>query len=263
MKLLDLKNILISKKQNKLTMLYTSIFSIVLCAACLFGTSWAWFTANKEVEVQTIQTATIEVSELEVTGIETEEKVPVSNKTKAKDGTIRFPVKANTEYEVNLAVDSTCTTGFVKISTCDGEFYTTKDECSFVLLLSKDSTVEITTSWGEDYGNAKQLSEGDVLGNGKVVEKIVEEPKEELKEEVEEVKEEVKEEVEEIKEEEKEEVKETTGESKPEEESEVQDTKPEEPKKEEPEIEVPAIEESESPENEEEKLDVIVEDVVK
>ena len=48
--------------------LYSCLFSIVVCAVMLFGTTFAWFTANRTSGVNTMTAANFDVSNVSITG---------------------------------------------------------------------------------------------------------------------------------------------------------------------------------------------------
>ncbi len=137
---------------------YTSLLTILLSMVCLAGASWAWFTANETVTVDPIISANWEVETLQITTDDALMPIMESGST--------FSVQANTPYTVTASVQGNASTGFLKIETCDGVFYTTERETTFTLLLSRDSDVTITASWGMETGDAEEFSRGDILGYG-------------------------------------------------------------------------------------------------
>lgn len=58
---------------NGLSPIYMSILSIMICAVCLTGTTWAWFTAENSVEVASIQSAEVELTNVTVSKVTTEQ----------------------------------------------------------------------------------------------------------------------------------------------------------------------------------------------
>lgn len=161
------------EEKNSSVSLYTTLLSMVLCAVCLAGTSWAWFTANQALPVAPIASAewaldTVQVYQVvsDVTAMEDGDisHVPVDI-TVTKAGAT-FTAAANTRYLVTATAKGTATVGFVQITTCDGTFYNTSAQSSFTLLLSQNSTVTVTASWGSGTGNAQFFESGAVLGSG-------------------------------------------------------------------------------------------------
>ncbi len=166
-----------NQKRRILSPLYTSLLSILLCMVCLAGTTWAWFTANQEVPIEPITSAQWELQSLEVYEVATGSDVSTQTDSNApatqtkisvteENGRWTFSASANKKYVVNASVNGTASNGFLLINTCDGSFYTIATQSNFSLLLSQDCTVQISASWGTDYGTASQFNSGDELGNG-------------------------------------------------------------------------------------------------
>ncbi len=162
--------------ENITAMLFPSILGIFLCAVCLAGTTWAWFTANREIGVAPIVSAqwmleSVEIYEVPASGVysqgeegEKPQQIPVS--VTENDGVIEFEASANTRYLVTVTVEGNAVNGFVLVNTCDGSFYITEKQSSFTLLLSEDCKVKISSSWGTKVGEAAEFTEGEELGSG-------------------------------------------------------------------------------------------------
>ncbi len=157
------------EKQNNTLPLYTALLSMVLCMVCLAGTTWAWFTANQEVHVDSIITAewsidSVEVYQIASAGNAERITIPVDETT---DG-MEFEVNADTKYSVTVSTRGNSSTGYLYVETCDGDYYTTKSDIDFELLLLEGGTVTITASWGGYSGHAEELLEDVCIGDGEV-----------------------------------------------------------------------------------------------
>ena len=161
------------EKRQKLFPLYTSLLSVVLCMACLAGSTWGWFTANQIVTVKSITAAEWTLTDLAVYQLAdsdmdmlSETQTPVS--VTVTEAGMEFTVSPNTRYLVTPTVQASATNGFLLVETCDGSFYTTDSTSGFYLLLSAGGTVKVSASWGTNCGSATAFSNGAVLGNGTI-----------------------------------------------------------------------------------------------
>ncbi len=157
------------EKQNNILPLYTALLSMVLCMVCLGGTTWAWFTANQVMEVEPITAAEWAIESIEVYQIASGEnteyiRIPVNE---TEDG-MKFDVEADTNYAVSVSIRGNSSTGYLHVETCDGNYYTTKSDIDFDLLLSEGGTVKVIASWGVYAGSADELSQDDCIGNGAI-----------------------------------------------------------------------------------------------
>ncbi len=167
-------------RNGSLLSLYTSLFGIFVCILCLAGSTLAWFSAEKNLDTDSIIAADKFLSSLsawrieEVSGEPDEngdvdiwnEEYPVSFKSRQYGKS--FYADANVLYEIKAVIDGSAENGFLMVETPDGDFYTTNENCSFSLLLSESGSVNISVSWGEETGNAKKFSRGQTLGNGEL-----------------------------------------------------------------------------------------------
>ncbi len=143
-------------KGSSLIPLYTSLCGMILCMACLAGSSWAWFTANQTVGTVSITSAhwvleTVAVDEMPVT---------------VTDNAATFTAAANTEYAVSVTAGGNASSGYLLIETCDGNFCTRAPKTEFTLLLSQSGTVTVTAAWGQLPADAGEFASGDRLGSG-------------------------------------------------------------------------------------------------
>lgn len=95
---------------NIVHILAPSVLGLCICAVCLCGMSWAWFTASTAASATTIRSATLQI-----------EEVKLDDKDLTSDGNGRYTItKQLTENSYTLSFkatkNSTATKGFCKIS---------------------------------------------------------------------------------------------------------------------------------------------------
>lgn len=95
---------------NIVHILAPSVLGLCICAVCLCGMSWAWFTASTAASATTIRSATLQI-----------EEVKLDNKELTSDGKGRYTITQKlTEGSYALSFkatdSSTATKGFCKIS---------------------------------------------------------------------------------------------------------------------------------------------------
>ncbi len=166
-----------NEQRNNMYSVCTAFLSIVLCIACLAGTTCAWFTSTQEVAVGSIASAQWKLHSLAVyegipvnaAVIQSENEsgaamnvVPVTG----DEGGMKFYALANTRYTVTVTIGGNATRGFLLVKTCDGDFYTEASGSTFQLLLSQDCEVSIGASWGVVPDSARGFSDGETLGMG-------------------------------------------------------------------------------------------------
>ena len=124
---------------NIVHILAPSVLGLCICAVCLCGMSWAWFTASTAASATTIRSATLQI-----------EEVKLDNKELTSDGKGRYTITQKLtggSYALSFkATDSsTATKGFCKISIKIGDSaetsYYTEDIAD-----KKDHTVTITVN---------------------------------------------------------------------------------------------------------------------
>lgn len=124
---------------NIVHILAPSVLGLCICAVCLCGMSWAWFTASTAASATTIRSATLQI-----------EEVKLDNKELTSDGKGRYTITEQlTENSYTLSFkatdSSTATKGFCKISIKIGDSaetpYYTEDIAD-----KKDHTVTITVN---------------------------------------------------------------------------------------------------------------------
>lgn len=95
---------------NIVHILAPSVLGLCICAVCLCGMSWAWFTASTAASATTIRSATLQI-----------EEVKLDDKDLTSDGKGRYTItepltKKNYKLSFKATENSTATKGFCKIS---------------------------------------------------------------------------------------------------------------------------------------------------
>lgn len=140
---------------NIVHILAPSVLGLCICAVCLCGMSWAWFTASTAASATTIRSATLQI-----------EDVKLGNKKLTSDGNGRYTITEQlTENSYTLrfkATDSsTATKGFCKISIKIGDsaetsYYTEDiaDKIAHTVTITvnniskEDVTITVEPIWG-------------------------------------------------------------------------------------------------------------------
>lgn len=124
---------------NIVHILAPSVLGLCICAVCLCGMSWAWFTASTAASATTIRSATLRI-----------EKVKLGDRELTSDGKGRYTITQKLtggRYALSFKAteNSTATEGFCKISIKIGNSaetpYYTEDIAD-----KKDHTVTITVN---------------------------------------------------------------------------------------------------------------------
>lgn len=124
---------------NIVHILAPSVLGLCICAVCLCGMSWAWFTASTAASATTIRSATLRI-----------EKVKLGDRELTSDGKGRYTITQKLtggKYALSFKAteNSTATEGFCKISIKIGNSaetpYYTEDIAD-----KKDHTVTITVN---------------------------------------------------------------------------------------------------------------------
>ena len=133
-----------------------SVIGICICAICLCGASWAWFTASTGSSTTKIQAASysVEVIDIKATAGIGEIDVPV---TVADNGKTEISLESGRAYTVTLQAGGTAENGFCTVKFEDTDYYTKQlapgKKLTFIVNASKDSTMTnstmtITPQWG-------------------------------------------------------------------------------------------------------------------
>lgn len=140
---------------NIVHILAPSVLGLCICAVCLCGMSWAWFTASTAASATTIRSATLQI-----------EEVKLDDKDLTSDGNGRYTItKQLTENSYTLSFkatdSSTATKGFCKISIKIGDSaetsYYTEDIADKIAhtvtitvnnISNEDVTITVEPIWG-------------------------------------------------------------------------------------------------------------------
>ncbi len=134
----------------------SSVVGMALCAACLCGTSWAWFTASASTEVQAIQAASYAV-DVTATG---------ANDVKSTDGGVTVSGTGTYSVTIKPSDDSTASTGYCCVKFGDVDYYTQQLDAggiTFTVNSDEGQALTITSQWGTYSGEAS-LKDNGVLG---------------------------------------------------------------------------------------------------
>ena len=121
-----------------------SVIGILLCAVCLCGASWAWFTASTSTGTANIQSATYTVSV-------TAKQAEIDISTTAENGitTVRFSAAGT--YTVTLTPNGTAKTGYCKLTFDGTDYYTPQlitESFTFTVNASANTALTVTPQWG-------------------------------------------------------------------------------------------------------------------
>ncbi len=144
-----MKNDVIKPKKNILfSMLMPSVLGIVACAACLLGSTFAWFQVTQSTSVQVIQAANYYIDAIVNDGTEN---------VWAENGT--YSLEAEKEYSVIIKAGGSASVGCGIIYLGDNIFYTEPlytqsgvQSIEFTLQINEPVDMEITARWGTMVG---------------------------------------------------------------------------------------------------------------
>lgn len=155
---------------NIVHILAPSVLGLCICAVCLCGMSWAWFTASTAASATTIRSATLQI-----------EDVKLGDKELTPDGNGRYTsTEQLTEDSYTLSFkatdSSTATKGFCKISIKIGDsaetsYYTEDiaDKKAHTVTITvnnisnEDVTITVEPIWGQ---NMKPTTTIEIKGTG-------------------------------------------------------------------------------------------------
>lgn len=140
------------KAERPWRLLAPMALALALCVVCLFGATWAWFSARVDGTVAPIQTARFTVD------IKVVDSSPASagvspTPVVSADGSVQFQLTGWNTYEVTLTANGTAKTGYCMV-TLDGEKYPTAaitagSPLSFrVKPNGSSSTLSVEACWG-------------------------------------------------------------------------------------------------------------------
>lgn len=126
-------------------LLAPSVIGACICAFCLCGTSWAWFTASSSSGTAKIESAVYSVL---ATATHNDSEVSAVD----SPGSItKFDLTAGQTYEIKITPTGSAKTGYCKVNFEDKDYYTTQltsGEFSFTVYASVDGYLTITPEWG-------------------------------------------------------------------------------------------------------------------
>ena len=125
-----------------------SIISIFICAVCLCGASWAWFTASASTGTTAIQAASYTVNVAA-------ENESVKIATEGGISTVTFTGAGR--YAITLTPSGTASAGYCKINFANVDDYTeqlSSGSLRFTVCADADSKLTITPQWGCYSGTA-------------------------------------------------------------------------------------------------------------
>ncbi|WP_343256404.1 hypothetical protein [Ligaoa zhengdingensis] len=149
---------------NILRLLATSFAGLVVCAVCLAGTTWAWFSASVQAPLQKTAAANYEIA---VSILDGSGGKPVET---AKGS---YSLSENVAYHVTLKAQGTANEfgGYCAIGLEDADeplFHTCQIKpggaLTFTMIPDTTDVYTFTAVWGEYSGTADKLENGAVVG---------------------------------------------------------------------------------------------------
>lgn len=158
---------------NIVHILAPSVLGLCICAVCLCGMSWAWFTASTAASATTIRSATLQI-----------EEVKLGDKKLTSDGNGRYTITEQlTENSYTLSFkatdSSTATKGFCKISikignSAETPYYTEDiaDKTAHTVTITvnnisnEDVTITVEPIWGSLPEGIKPTGSISIQGTG-------------------------------------------------------------------------------------------------
>ncbi len=148
------------------SLLLPSFLGIMICAVCLAGGTFAWFTASQTTSTQVIQAANYSI---------------VST---VNDGTIditaengSYALESKKKYTVKIEATGSATTGYCIIKLGDINIHTeqfptqdnaNKKSITFTLEINQAVDMEIIAQWGTSASKEKKLQDGETYTYGNV-----------------------------------------------------------------------------------------------
>lgn len=122
-----------------------SLIGICLCAVCLFGASWAWFTATQTSSVTGIHTATYTVN---VTAAIDETQAKVTSNS----GIYTVSLENGKAYKITITASGTANTGYCTVALGEQTYHTSQIEKNtafeFEVNTYQSGILTITPQWG-------------------------------------------------------------------------------------------------------------------
>ncbi len=143
-------------------MLAPSLVGMGICAICLCGASWAWFSASVGSGVQTIKSANYQLE----TVVETKGKDGETTVEKKENGV--YKILKNTEYTVTLkAAGTENASGYCKVKIGDKEQLTEQIAAggtfTFKVKLPTDEDMLLETCWGTSAADTARIKDSEEI----------------------------------------------------------------------------------------------------
>lgn len=141
-----------TEKGNLLLMLLPSLLGVGICAACLAGGTFAWFTTSQATSTQTIFTANYDITTVVRLG---------EDELTAVDGI--YTLEANKYYTVNIEASGSATTGYCIVDLGGEKLHTeqiptnsdaSRNSIEFTVHPPEKSTMQIIAQWGSSAKDA-------------------------------------------------------------------------------------------------------------
>ena len=144
-------------KQSGVFLLLPSVLGMILCAAMLVGTSWAWFVSSVHVP------QTMTVANFYVTPVIVDEEGTLVERT--AEGS--YSLRGNTTYQIALTASSTASGGYCIVRCGEQTYYTEQifraGVLSFTITPDVDTNCSFVAMWGSYAGEPNLVNES-VLG---------------------------------------------------------------------------------------------------
>ena len=145
-------------------MLAPSVVGIILCAICLFGTSWAWFTVTQKKTVDPIRTASytgaVIVNNEAVSAVQSEKGITAYT----------VSLKANTLYTITIKANGDASTGYYIVCFGGQEYYTKQilkgKSITFTANFAEAGDMTIIPQWGTCTVAGDKIEDETKLGDG-------------------------------------------------------------------------------------------------
>ncbi len=139
------------ESDNAFRLLMPSILGICICAVCLAGSTFAWFTASQSTAAQTITAASYDV------------KVTIAPEIPLENGA--YSLKAGTAYKVVLdAGSSTAATGYCVLELGGTKVVTqqfSQMSITIDLDIKEDVSLKVIPQWGTSASKEEKLQNGE------------------------------------------------------------------------------------------------------
>lgn len=148
---------------NIIRLLIPSLLGIAVCIICLFGTTWAWFTATVSVA-----TATIQAADYDIDVVITDNELTSEDKTVSSDeGVYMLSTKTlGNGYTVRITAKGTASTGYCLIN---DEMATVQlkpgESIQFTLYPEEDNELYTFVSYWGTYAGDSVIDKNMTVGN--------------------------------------------------------------------------------------------------